>query len=146
MSTPLKGGRHNTLRQLFDFYNNSAARSAGLAKIQRILEETLGKVKEPSSTRWLSIGHSAICFKGYLQSVIVSLDHEGEDRGDARAIGLHMMVTQFNFVATLLLCDVLPVVNQFSLALQPKMLDHCVLNRSLTSTLVTFKAPQMVVA
>ena len=133
----------NTLRQLFDFYNNSAVRSAGLAKIQRILEETLGKVKEPSSTRWLSIGQSAIRLKGILQSVIVSLDHEGEDRGDARAIGLHKMVTQFNFVATLLLlCDVLPVVNQFSLALQPKMLDHCVLNRSLTSTLVTLKALQ----
>ena len=39
----------------------------------------------------------------YGKSVIVSLDHEGEDRGDARAIGLHKMVTQFNFVATLLL-------------------------------------------
>ena len=44
---------NNVLRQLFDYFANSAVRSAGLQAIQTLVEEK-GKLLAPCSTRWLS--------------------------------------------------------------------------------------------
>ena len=133
----------NILRQLFDFYDNSAVRSAGLMQVQNMLNESLGKVKEPCSTRWLSVGKCALRLKSILQSVIVSLGHEAEERGDARAIGLHKLVTNFNFIASLLLmCDVLPVVNRLSEGLQGEKIDFSTVDKCVNVTIVTMNALQ----
>ena len=133
----------NILRQLFDFYDNSAVRSAGLMQVQNMLNESLGKVKEPCSTRWLSVGKCALRLKSILQSVIVSLGHEAEERGDARAIGLHKLVTNFNFIASLLLmCDVLPVVNRLSEGLQGQKIDFATVDKCVNVTIVTMNALQ----
>ena len=44
-------------------------------------------------------------------SVVISLQREGEERGDAKALGLQAMVREYRFVATMLLmCDALPHV------------------------------------
>jgi len=51
------------------------------------------------------------CFR----SVVMSLQHEGEERGDAKALGLHKLLTEYRFVCTLLLmCDVLPHISHLS--------------------------------
>ena len=44
---------NNILRQLFDYFDNSAVRSAGLQAIQTLVQEK-GKLLAPCSTRWLS--------------------------------------------------------------------------------------------
>ena len=41
-------------------------------------------------------------------SVIMSLQGEGEERGDAKALGLQAMLSEYRFIATMLLmCDAL---------------------------------------
>lgn len=42
------------LRQLFDFFDNSAVRMAGLQAVQNLLQEKTSRLLAPSSTRWLS--------------------------------------------------------------------------------------------
>ena len=56
-----------------------------------------GKLQAPSSTRWLSVEHCINKLKVCFASVVLSL---GEERSDAKAIGLHGLITQYQFVAT----------------------------------------------
>lgn len=52
-------------------------------------------------------------------SVVISLRRKVEERHDVTAAGLHHIVTEYKFVAImLLLCDVLPTVNRLSLLFQ----------------------------
>ena len=54
-----------------------------------------------------------------LPAVLVSLDREAEERGDALAHGLSRVVRQYSFVATLyMMCDILPVISRLSCVLQ----------------------------
>ena len=47
----------NILRQHYDFFNNSAVRTAGLEAVQNVISES-GKLLAPYSTRWLSTERS----------------------------------------------------------------------------------------
>ena len=77
------------------------------------------KLLQPSSTRWLSVGNAVKRLKDIFASVVISLGREAEERHDVTAAGLHHIVTEYKFVATmLLLCDVLPTVNRLSLLFQ----------------------------
>lgn len=57
------------LRQLFDFYDNSAVRMAGLQAIQNLVKEK-GKLLAPCTTRWLSIERSVHRLKTCFISVV----------------------------------------------------------------------------
>ena len=104
----------NILRQLFDFFDNSAVHMAGLDAIRELLQER-GKLQAPSSTRWLSVDHCVNKLKACFASVALSLEREGEERSDVKAIGLHGLITQYRFVCTmLLLCDALPHISRMS--------------------------------
>ena len=96
---------HAILRQLFDFFNNSAVRTAGLEAVQALINES-GKLIAPCSTRWLSVDRSVNRLKSCFKSVVISLQRESQERSDARALGLVSMTCEFRFIATmLLLCD-----------------------------------------
>ena len=69
---------NSILRQLFDFFDNSAVRIAGLQAIESLLKEK-GKLLAPSSARWLSVEHSVNRLKACFSSVVVSLQREGEE-------------------------------------------------------------------
>ena len=60
--------------QLFDFYANSAVRTAGLEAIQSFIQEKQTKLLEPCSTRWLSIECSVQRIKECFISVVLSLE------------------------------------------------------------------------
>ena len=47
----------NILRQLYDFFNNSSVRTAGLEAVQNLISES-GKLLAPCSTRWLNTERS----------------------------------------------------------------------------------------
>ena len=52
------------------------------------------------------------------------MEREAEERDDVTAAGLHHVLTDYKFVATmLLLCDVLPTVNRLSLIFQVQQID-----------------------
>ena len=74
-------GKHfkNILRQLFDFFDNSAVCMAGLDAMRELLQER-GKLQAPSSTRWLSVERCVNKLKVCFASVELSLEHEGEQR------------------------------------------------------------------
>ena len=59
----------------------------------------------------------------------------GEKRHDVTAAGLHHIVTEYKFVATmLLLCDVLPTVNRLSLLFQAEWIDFTSVSKYVQST------------
>ena len=102
------------IRQLYDFYDNSAIRTAGLVAVQKLLDQPELKVLQPSSTRWLSTGNCVVRRKKILGSII-SLSRESEERGDATAAGLYEFLSEYQFIATLLLfCDTLPTINHLT--------------------------------
>ena len=57
VSVPYVKKFHTILRQLFDFFNNSAVRTAGLEAVQALVNES-GKLTAPCTTRWLSVDRS----------------------------------------------------------------------------------------
>ena len=101
---------NDIIRQLHDFFDNSAVRSAGLQAVESILKEK-GCLLAPCSARWHSIERSVSRLKSCILSVIISLQREGEERSNAKAVGIHSLVCKNLFLATmLLLSDALPQV------------------------------------
>ena len=112
------------IRQIFDFFDNSAVRTAGLKAVQSLLKEK-GALVAPSSTRWLSVDKSVLHLKSSRVSVITSLDREGEERADARAVGLSKMIREYRFIATMLLmCDALPHIRFMSKCFHVAISDY----------------------
>ena len=73
-------------------------------------------------------------------SVVISHQWEGEERSDAKAIGLGNLVTQYRFVCTmLLLCDVLPHVSHLSKCFQISDRDYSIIPRILLSAVSAIK-------
>ena len=77
----------NIIRQLFDFFDNSAVRMAGLEAMQSLLQEK-GRLLANCTTRRLSTERSVTRLKTCYISVVLSIQREGEERSDAKAIGL----------------------------------------------------------
>ena len=75
----------NILCQLFNFFDNSAVRMAGLDTMRELLQER-GNFQAPSSTRWLSVERCVNKLKVFFASVVLSLER-GEERSDAKKIG-----------------------------------------------------------
>ena len=128
------------LRQLFDFYANSAVRTAGLEAIQTFIQEKQSKLLEPSSTRWLSIERSVQRLKDCFVSVVLSLEREGTERSEAKAIGLSKLILEYRFVCTmLLLCDSLPHVTHLSKCFQVEDVDYSIIPAMLSSTITSLE-------
>lgn len=124
------------LRKLYDFFDNSSVRTAGLGAVQELLNDSKLKLLQPSSTRWLSVGNAVGRLKDKFASVVISLGREAEERHDVTAAGLHHVITQYKFVATmLLLCDVLPTVNRLSLLFQSEWIDFSSILKYVNSSL-----------
>ena len=121
-------------RKLYDFFDNGSVRTAGLRAVQELLDNPKLKLPQPSSTRWLSVGNAVKRLKEIFASVVVSLEREAEERDDVIAVGLHHVMTEYKFVATmLLLCDVLPTVNRLSLLFQAQWIDFSSLSKYIQS-------------
>ena len=126
--------------QLFDFYANSAVCTAGLEAIQSFIQEKQTKLLEPCSTRWLSIERSVQRIKECFISVVLSLEREGSERSEAKAIGLSKLVSEYRFVCTmLLLCDSLPHVTHLSKCFQIEAVDYSIIPAMLSSTITSLE-------
>lgn len=125
----------SVLRQLFDFFDNSAVRMAGLDAIKSLLQQK-GRLEAPSSTRWLSVERCVNKLMACFASIVVSLEREGTERSDAKAIGLHRLVTEYRFVCTMLLmCDALPHVSRLSKCFQITDCDYSIIPRMQSCTI-----------
>ena len=99
------------------------------------------KLLQPSSTRWLSVGNAVNRLKTIFASVVVSLEREAEERHDVTAAGLRHCITEYKFVATMLmLCDVLPSINRLSLLFQAELIDFCSVAKHVESTISKLSA------
>ena len=124
-----------TLKQLFYFYENSSVRLSALKSIQELLETPELKLKKPLDTRWLS--HDAACqtLMKIFPSVIMSLECEAVEHGEALAVGLSKVVKRYNFIAMLyMMCDVLPKVSRLSRVFQLSAIDVSELNSQVKTT------------
>ena len=132
------------LSKLHDFYSRTAIRTKGLETVQKLLSDTLeacGKVNDPSDTRWLALGKCTVALKNILPSVLISLENEGNDRGDVVAAGLYHLLAIWEFLAVLLLLrDVLPTVNRLSKLFQETLINFTRLCR-LTQRTVNVISP-----
>ena len=88
---------HSIFGQLFDFFENSAVRMAGLQDIQTLIQEK-GRLLATCTTRWLTTERSVMCLKTCLTSVVLSIEREGEEISDAKAIGLATLVTEYRLM------------------------------------------------
>ena len=132
------------LRQLFDYFDNSAVRTAGLQAIQTLVQEK-GKLLAPCSTRWLSTERSVNRLKACFTSVVLTLQKEGEEKSDAKAIGLSRLITEYRFVSTmLLLCDALPHVTHLSKCFQLTDCDYSIIPRMTASTVSSLEQLKVV--
>ena len=74
-------------------------------------------------------------------SVLLSLQ---KHRGDAKALGLASLMSEYRFVYTmLLLCDTLPHITFPSKALQGADCDYCIISTMLSTTLQSLEALQL---
>ena len=122
------------LRQLYDFFDNSTVRTAGLEAILTLISES-GKLLAPCATRWLSTERSVNRLRKCNISVVLGLQLEGEERSDAKALGLNKLVTEYRFVCTmLLLCDALPHVTHLSKCFQGADCDYSIIPKMVSST------------
>ena len=130
---------NSIVRHIFDFLDNSCVRTAGLKAIQCLLQQK-GSVVAPCTTRWLSIEQSVSRLRDCFASVIISLQREGEERGDAKALGLQAMVTKYRFVATMLMmCDALLHVARMSKCFQLTYCDYSIIPSILATTLASLE-------
>ncbi len=88
-----------TLRSLFQFYQNSPVRMGGLHAIQEILNDPIIKLKEAKDVRWLSHEHAIRALIRSLPSLITSLAREATERDEPTAVGLVRVVKTYYFVA-----------------------------------------------
>ena len=138
-SVPFVKQFHTIIRQVYDFFNNSAVRTAGLKSIETLLEEKK-KLAAPCQTRWLSIEKCVSVLKSSFTSVVVSLERESEERHDAKVLGLATLLCEYRFVATLLfLCDVLPHVTILSRCFQQSYCDYSIIPQMISTTLTALR-------
>ena len=103
--------------------------TAGLEAIQK---QT--KLLEPCSTRWLSIECSVQRIKECFVSVVLSLERQGSERSEAKAISLSKLITEYRFVCTmLLLCGSLPHVTHLSKCFEIEAVDYSVIPAMLST-------------
>ena len=125
--------------QIFDFFDNSCVRTAGLRAVQSLLQEK-GKLTAPSTTRWLSHDKCVQKLKSSFTFVVLSLHREGEERSDAKAVGLARMICEYHFVCTMLLMfDTLPVISHLSRCFQYDQCDYSIIPSMLSSTLTSLE-------
>ena len=125
---------------MFQFYQNSAVRTAGLVAIQEILNDPVIKLKEAKDVRWLSHEQAIKAIVRILPSVITSLEREATERGEPTAVGLVRVGKTYYFIASCyLLNSVLPHINQLSLVFQAKSIDLTLLRPTLSSTIEAIK-------
>ena len=70
-----------------------------LQDTEKLLESPELKLKKPADTRWLSHDNACQMLVRVFPALCVSLSREGEERGDALAVGLSNVVRKYNFVA-----------------------------------------------
>ena len=89
-----------TLRSLFQFYQNSAVRMAGLHTIQEILNDPVIKLRAAKDRRWHSHEHVIKAVIRILPSLITSLEREATERDEHSAVGLVRVVKTYYFIAS----------------------------------------------
>ena len=110
---------------LFWFYQNSSVRLADLQI----------KFKEAKNVRWLSHANAIKAIVQTLPSLLISLDKEAAERGDPTTNGLLKFAKTYNFVAcTLLLADILPLLNRLSLLFQNQCVDLTLIQPCIEAT------------
>ena len=135
--------KKNILRQLFDYYDNSSVRSAGLQAIQLLTLEK-GRLLPNCTTRWLSTERSVMRPKSCYISVVLSLQNDSENWRDAKALGLASLMSEYRFVYTMLLfCDTLPHITFLSKAFQDADCDYSIIPKMLSITLQSLEALQL---
>ena len=71
---------------------------------------------------------------------MLSLEREGSERSEAKAIGLSKLLTEYRFVCTmLLLCDSLPHVTHLSKCFQIEAVDYSIIPAMLSSTITSLE-------
>ena len=100
---------------LRNYFHHSSVRKAGLKQIQEVMNSPKLKMVKAVDTCWLSNKAAVNAFLRCFPAVPGTL----QQQSDPTAVGLVKVMTQYNFIASLLLLDeVLSAVSRLSLAFQ----------------------------
>ena len=107
--------------------------------MQTLLHEK-GELVASCTTRWLSYEKCVQRIKVSFSSLALSLEREGEERGDAKAVGLMNLISDYHFICTLLLmADALPHLSHLSKCFQFDKCDYSMIPTMLSSTITSLK-------
>ena len=121
---------------LWNYFHHSSFRMAGLKQIQEVMNSPELKMVKAVDTRWLSDKAAMNALLRCFPAVLVTL----QQQSDPTAVGLVKIITQYNFVASLLLLDeVLSAVSRLSLAFKRASIDLTVISPLLSSAVGTLQ-------
>lgn len=131
---PALKGYQQIITDIYYYFSKSAKRTAGLKRVQEVLESDVLKVKEVHSVRWLSFYnalYAIYCSWGALVTYFAT-----HALSDAKAKGFLKKITQCEFIAiTHFLIDIIPITTQLNLVFQKEDLDLAAVNPVVETTL-----------
>ena len=112
------------LYAVYNYFHNSAVRSAKLHQVQAALEEPVRSYKEVFSVRWLSLYNAVDSVVQSWQSHQTTLGDEVASKGNPAARGILTFTSQFIFLATCFflldsLSVLIKVIKVFQSSIQP---------------------------
>lgn len=131
---PALKGYQQIITDIYYYFSKSAKCTAGLKRVQEVLESDVLKVKEVHSVRWLSFYnalYAIYCSWGALVTYFAT-----HALSDAKAKGFLKKITQCEFIAiTHFLIDIIPITTQLNLVFQKEDLDLAAVNPVVETTL-----------
>ena len=93
-----------------------------------------------SATRWFSHAQDVDAIHRSLSSLLNSLDKEASEKKNPTTIGLLALFKTYEFIATLMLMsDIFPLVNKFSLIFQTETIDFSNVNLLVELCIIAMK-------
>lgn len=129
-----------TLHALYNFFHNSAVRSAKLHSIQDALEEPVCNYKEVFSVRWLSLHDAVEAVLVTWPSLQTTLENEVATSNNPLAEGLLHDTSQYVFLATCnFLIDALGVTKKLVKVFQVRDVDFSIIKSIVQSAILTLQ-------
>lgn len=125
-----------TLTSIFYHFKHSSLRTSNLAKIEDVLNDKKLKIKEIHAVRWFAFYSALEAVFHCWGSLVTYFEQEKRAEKGGTAKGLHLALTQFEFVTvTYLLMDIIPILTKLSLTFQKEMLDISLVQPLVQSTI-----------
>ena len=128
------------LSAVYTFVQLSPNRMTRFKEMAAVLDLEVVRFKRLYEIRWLSLGNSIIAFIRNYEPLMLLIEEDAAV-GDPTAMGLHVQLAQFKFVALLhFVADVLNTTNQLSCQLQSRDVHFSTVRTAVSGHKTTYSA------